>query len=165
MRKLLLAVVFVAGLAAPPSTALAMDANGNHNTYIWVVAGDTAMAPDGSTIMMKGSGLLRAGPDTMASGGGTFSTSDGSSGTWTATAVQGFVSYGQTPGFPVPGATGGLAKLKVSLSNGMSGVLTIFCVLGSPPPSTMEGINLILGAGVSAEYTMQDGGFTLFIAS
>jgi len=79
--------------------------------------------------------------------------------------VQGFVDYGQTPGFPIPGATGGMTKLKVSLSNGMSGVLTIFCVLGSPPPSTMEGINLILGAGVSAEYTMQDGGFTLFIAS
>jgi hypothetical protein len=29
----------------------------------------------------------------------------------------------------------------------------------------MEGINLILGAGVRAEYTMQDGGFTIFIAS
>ena len=47
----------------------------------------------------------------------------------------------------------------------MSGVLTIFCVLGSPPPSVMEGINLILGGGASAEYTEQDGGFTLFIAS
>jgi hypothetical protein len=165
MRRLLLAVAFVAGLAASPSTALATDANGNHNTYIWVVAGDTAMAPDGSTIAMRGRGHLSAGPDEMADGGGTFTTSGGSSGTWTATAVQGFVSYGQTPGFPIPGATGGEAKLKVSLSNGMTGVLTIFCVLGSPPPSKMEGINLILGAGVSAEYTKEVSGFTIFIAS
>jgi hypothetical protein len=165
MKKLLLAVVFVAGLVAMPSGALAADANGNHNMYIWRVGGDTAKAPDGSTITMLGHGFLSAGPDKMASGGGTFSTSGSSSGTWTATAVQGFVSYGQTPGFPIPGATGGLTKLKVSFSNGMSGVLTIFCVVGSPPQSVMEGINLILGAGGSAEYTEQDGGFTLFIAS
>jgi hypothetical protein len=166
MKKLLLAVALVAGLLALPSTALATAANGNHNAYAWRVGGDTAKAPDGSTITMLGQGSLSAGPDKMASGGGTFSTSGGSSGTWTATAVQGFVSYGPPPpGFPVPGATGGMAKLKVSLSNGTSGVLTIFCVLGSPPPSVMEGINLILGAGASAEYTEQDGGFTLFIAS
>ncbi len=38
MRTLLLALVFVAGLAAPPSTALATDANGNHNTYVWVLS-------------------------------------------------------------------------------------------------------------------------------
>jgi hypothetical protein len=164
MKNLLLALVFVAGVTAP-TTALASDANGNHNAYRWIVAGDTAKAPDGSTITMMGSGLLSAGPDKMASGGGTFSTSGGSSGHWSASAVQGFVSYGQTPGFPVPGANGGMTKLKVSLDNGSSGVLTIFCVLGSPPTSVMEGINLILGEGASAEYTEQDGGFTLFIAS
>ena len=165
MNKLLLAVVFVGGLVAWPTTVMATDANGNHSTYSWIVAGDTSKAPDGSTITMMGGGLLSAGPDKMASGGGTFSTSSGSSGTWTATAVQGFVNYGQTPGFPIPGATGGMTKLKVSLSNGMDGVLTMFCMLGSPPPSVMEGINLILGAGASGEYTEQDGGFTLFIAS
>jgi len=165
MRKLLVGVVFIACFVAWPSTVLATDANGNHDTFKWIVAGDTAMAPDGSTITLMGHGFLSAGPDKTASGGGTFTTNRGNSGTWLATEVQGFVDYGQTPGFPIPGATGGMTKLKVSLSNGMSGVLTIFCVLGSPPPSTMEGINLILGAGVSAEYTMQDGGFTLFIAS
>ena len=165
MRKLILAVAFVVGFAALPSTALATDANGNHNTYRWILPGTTAKAPDGSTITLIGHGFLSAGPDKMASGGGTFSTSGGSSGMWTATAVDGFVSYGQTPGFPIPGANGGMSKLKVSLSNGASGVLTIFCVLGSPPPSVMEGINLILGEGAGTEYTEQDGGFTLFIAS
>ncbi len=168
MKKLLLAVVFVAGLAAAPSTALATDANGNHDTYTWIVATDTAMAPDGSTITIRGQGLLSAGPDHMAIGAGTFTTSGGGSGSWAATAVQGFVSYGPAgpEPFPLPpGSTGGEAKLKVSLNNGMSGVLTITCVLGSPPPSAMEGITLVLGAGVSAEYTMPAGGNTLFIAA
>ena len=169
MRKLLVAAACVAGLAVWPSTALATDAYGNHNTYVWIVGAttpsDTAMAPDGSTITISGQGTLTAGPGGSASGGGSFVTSGGSTGTWTATDVQGFVSYGQTPGFPLPGATGGEAKLKVSLSNGMDGVLTIICVLGSPPASKMEGITLILGAGASGEYTMQDGGNTVFIAS
>jgi len=52
-----------------------------------------------------------------------------------------------------------LTKLKVSFSIGISGFLRIFCVLGSLPPSVMEGINLIVGAGASAEDTEQDGGF------
>jgi len=165
MRKLILAVVLATGLAGAPIIALAANSNANHNTYQWILPGTTAKAPDGSTITLVGQGVLSAGPDKMASGGGSFTTSSGSSGQWVATAAQGFVSYGQTPGFPIPGATGGMAKRKVNLSNGTDGVLTIFCMLGSPPPSVMEGIHLILGAGASGEYTTQDGGFTLFIAS
>jgi hypothetical protein len=52
----------------------------------------------------------------------------------------------------------------VSLSNGQTGVLTIFCIIGSPPPSVGEGIHLILGGGVSGEYTDEGHGFTIFIA-
>jgi hypothetical protein len=166
MRKLLLAVAFVAGLAAPSGTALASEANGNHATFAWRVGADTAKAPDGSTITMQGQGTLQAGPDGTATGGGTFTPSNGPSGTWTATGVQEFVSYGPAPsGFPVPGAVGGEAKLMVSLSNGETGVLTIVCLLGSPPAGKDEGITLVLGAAVSDEYTKQDGGNTIFIAS
>jgi hypothetical protein len=156
------------GLVLSQTSALASDANGNHETYVWVVGADgtptdTAMAPDGSTITMKGRGTLTAGPGSMASGGGVFTTSGGVSGTWTATGVDGFVSYGPAgAGFPT-GATGGEAKLRVTLSNGQEGTLTLICLLGSPPPSKMEGIQLILGSGVSGEYTMQDGGTTVFI--
>jgi hypothetical protein len=52
----------------------------------------------------------------------------------------------------------------VSLSNGQDGVLTIFCIIGSPPPSVGEGINLILGNGVGSEYTDEGHGFTIFKA-
>jgi hypothetical protein len=125
------------------------------------------MAPDGSTILLTGNGNLMAGPDGFATGGGTFKKSSGETGTFTATDVQGFVSYGtRLPGqsFPPPPATGGEAKLRVALSNGESGVLTIFCVIGSPPPSRMEGSTLVLGSGVSGEYLVEVSGNTIFRA-
>ena len=159
-----ISLVAIALSAAP---AMAADANGNHEAYIWVVAGDTAVAPDGSTIFIRGHGTLEAGPGGSATGGGTFSITGGPTGTWTATGVEGFVSYGTAlPGspFPPPPATGGMAKLRVSFSNGEDGVLTIFCIIGSPPPSVGEGIHLILGDGVSNEYTDEGRGFTIFKA-
>jgi hypothetical protein len=124
---------------------------------------DTAVAPDGGTISLAGHGLLQAGPGGLASGGGTFTTNRGGSGTWSANDVQGFVSYGPAgPGAP-PGSTGGQAKLKVTLSDGTKGVLTITCVLGSPPAGMMEGITLVLGTGVSGEYTKKVEGNNVFI--
>src|SRR5260370_5866485 len=134
------------GLFTAP--AAATDANGNHEAYKWVVAGDTAVAPDGSSIFFKGIGTVQAGPGGTATGGGTYSINGGPTGTWTATAVDGFVSYGtRLPGstLPPPPATGGKATLRVSMSDGQTGVLTIFCIIGSPPPSVGEGIHLILG--------------------
>jgi len=169
VRLGMVALLISTGCLLAPTLALASDANGNHGSYMWVVGAttpsDTAMAPDGSTITMAGSGTFNAGPNKTATGGGTYSLSGGGSGTWTVTGVQGFVSYGAAgDGFP-PGFFGGELKLQVSLSNGSSGVLTIFCRLGSPPPIVAkdEGINVILGTG--GNYTMQDGGNTVFIAA
>jgi hypothetical protein len=163
--RLALLAACVAPFAIAPTVAFAADANGNHENYAWKVGattpGDTAIAPDGSTITMSGRGTLMAGPDNTASGGGTFSLSSGGSGTWAATGVLGFVSYGPAgSGFP-PGFTGGAAKLNVSLSNGSTGVLTIFCELGSPPAGAHEGITVVLGQ--NGQFTEQDGGNTVFI--
>ncbi len=157
----------IVGLLLGQTSALASDANGNHETYVWVVGADgtpfdTAITPDGSTITMQGRGTLMAGPGSLATGGGIFTTSGGASGTWAATGVESFVSYGPAgPGFPAD-VTGGEAKVRVTLSTGQRGTLTLICALGSPPAGKMEGIQLILGAGVSGEYTMQDGGTTVF---
>jgi hypothetical protein len=52
----------------------------------------------------------------------------------------------------------------MSLDSGQTGVLTIFCIIGDPPPSVGEGIHLILGGGVSSNYTDEGHGFTIFIA-
>src|SRR6266852_7208018 len=96
------------GLSTAPATAT--DANANHEAYKWVVAGDTAVAPDGSSIFVKGIGTLQAGPGGAVTGGCTFSINGGPTGTWTVTAVDGSVSYGtRLPGstLPPPPATGG----------------------------------------------------------
>jgi hypothetical protein len=149
--------------------ASASDANGNHDSYAWTVGfdppfSDTAIAPDGSTITMSGSGTFKAGPGKTASGSGTYSLSSGGSGTWTVTGVQGFVSYGNATPQGLPDSFfGGEVKLRVSLSNGSDGVLTITCLLGSPPPSKMEGIAVILGNG--GQFTKQDGGDNILIHS
>jgi hypothetical protein len=166
-RKLAVVVITFAAIGLAATPAMASDANGNHESYTWRVGNDTSMAPDGSTIKLFGVGTLAAGPDKTATGGGTFTKSGGETGTWTATAVDGFVSYGTAlpgSGFPPPPATGGKAKLRVSLSNGETGLLTIFCVIGSPPPSTMEGVHLVLGSGVSGEYNTIVIGATIFRA-
>src|SRR3989442_12844165 len=74
----------IIGLVLSQTSALASDANGNHDTYIWVVGAttpaDTPVEPDGSTITMKGHGTLKAGPDNTATGGGTYSLSSGGGG-------------------------------------------------------------------------------------
>jgi hypothetical protein len=167
MKKLAALVISIGALLVVPVVALADSPADNHATYNWVVAftstWDTAKAPDGSWINMKGNGTLQTGADRTATGGGTFWKSDGTTGKWTATAVDSFVSYGQST---ISGVSGGEAKLKVTLSNGQSGVLTIFCdAPGTNPPTgkaMAEGIQLILGAGVSNEYTEQAGGNTVF---
>ena len=171
MRRSSMLAFLAVGLALGGSgfLASASSAKANHATYTWIVgavpagSSDTAIAPDGSTITMKGSGSLTAGPGHAASGGGGYSLSSGGSGTWKATDTDSFVSYGSAgPDFP-PGFTGGEAKLDVTLSNGAHGTLTITCVLGSPPAGKMEGITVILGK--NGQFTKPDGGNNVFIAT
>jgi hypothetical protein len=147
--------------------AAASNANGNHDSYAWIVGvdppfSDTAIAPNGSTITMTGNGTFTAGPGKSASGDGTYSLSDGTSGTWSVTGVQGFVSYGNATPQGLPDILfGGEVKLRISLSSGADGVLTITCVLGSPPAGKTEGIAVILGN--SGQFTKHDGGDNVFV--
>jgi len=164
--RLLFGILMMALFALVPASALGTDANGNHNSYIWVVGADepgteTAMAPNGSTITMSGSGILKAGPGHSASGGGTYSLSSGGSGAWTVTGVQGFVSYGEGIPQGLPGTFGGETKLRIMLDNGDEGVLTIICLLGSPPAGKMESISVILGSG--GQYTKPVSGDNVFL--
>jgi hypothetical protein len=164
-RSFVLALLALGLLLGVSGLATASNANGNHDSYSWSVGFTTgtatAVAPDGSTITMSGDGTLMAGPGKTATGSGSYSLSTGGSGTYTVTGIDSFVSYGAGTAFP--GAFGGEAKLKIALSNGDSGVLTIYCLQGSPPPSKMEGISVILGSG--GQFTKPDGGNTVFIHS
>jgi hypothetical protein len=104
-------------VGASPGAALAANATDNHAAYVWVVgavpagSSDTAMAPDGSTVILTGSGKLQAGPGGSAGGGGTYTMSSGGSGTWTVTGMLGFVSYGSGAAQGLPANLfGGQAK-------------------------------------------------------
>src|SRR5712692_10619373 len=73
--RLIIGVLVLTVLVLVPASAMATDANGNHDTYTWVIGATTssatAIAPDGSTITMKGHGTFTAGPGNTASCSGT----------------------------------------------------------------------------------------------
>ena len=174
MKRMFFAAIVVAStLAVGAAPALAGRATDNHASYTWLIgavpagSSDTARAADGSTLALSGSGQLQAGPGHFANGGGTYTLTRGgqtTSGSFTVTGIGGFVSYGSAvaQGLP-PNLFGGQAKLRVSLDNGSSGLLTITCELGSPPAGHTEGITVILGPG--GAFTKHAGGNNVFIHS
>jgi hypothetical protein len=135
----------------------AQNAHGNHDSYLFVVGAppvegpDISTAPNGSTVTLSGTGSFKAGPDKTASGGGTYTIKDGAgtivaAGAWTVAAILGFVDYGADPSDPM--FHGGEAQFRVSLSGIGEGVLTVECLISSPPPAGKdEGIRLVLGQG------------------
>src|SRR5262249_20664857 len=148
-------------------------ATDNHALYTWVIgadppgSADTAMAADGSTIALSGSGQLQAGPGHFANGGGTFTLTRGgqtTSGSFTVTGIGGFVSYGSAPAQGLPADLfGGPGQAKGALGNGSSGGLPLPCGAWSPPPRHHEGITVILGPG--GAFTQKVSGNNVFIHS
>jgi hypothetical protein len=121
-------------------------------TNIGPLPPDVAMAADGSTVTLTGQGTLSIHPKSV-SGGGSFMVMDSAgnvtaSGTWTAVQLLSFVSYGGAApqGLPVQN-TGGKALIQVQLSTGPTAVLTVYCVLGTPPASAVEGFRLAVAGG------------------
>jgi hypothetical protein len=130
---------------------------------------DITMASNGDTISVTGSGSFTTHPDSV-SGGGTFThtSSQGvvlATGTWTATKLMSFISYG--PGFaPDPTLYAGKAVIAVNLYVGSTlvhtGVMTIICMLDEPiPPGHHEGIHLNVQDGIN--FNKQVDGITVFI--
>ncbi len=122
-------------------------------TFLYRVglAGNRATAENGDVVTVT---VTRDGTNTFdvgaksASGGGTFvhKTAGGTvlgSGTWVATGLLDFQSYGNGPS-----AFGGRAALTVSLTPSANpsvhrpGILEIECLFGEPPAGAFEGIRL-----------------------
>lgn len=99
---------------------------------------------NGDTIHVKGTGTLSI-HDKSVTGGGTFvhnhaSGEEFAHGTWEATALIAFVSYGDGSAQGLPSSLlGGMMKMRVNiLVDGnvvATGVLTIFCELGNKVPT------------------------------
>jgi len=125
---------------------------------------DVAATSNGHTITIAGDGTLNIHSKSVT-GIGTFVEKDSSgavlaSGTWTATQLLSFNSYGTSPPFP-SFAVGGQALIRIHLSTGADGILTVTCLIGSPPAGKMEGVELAIQGGPN--FNREVSGDTVFI--
>ena len=135
----------------------------------------SAMAPDGDTITLTGSGHFVApasgGGSGAVDGGGTWTTSGGS-GTYEVTALVSWerandqANVGFVDNIDEGTRTNGTAVLKIAFSDGSSGVLTVGCHGPGAPPGIFEGIATTKGYktyyNVPAPAPGVDAGRTLF---
>jgi hypothetical protein len=122
---------------------------------------DVAMAENGDTIEIKGSGALSIYPKSVT-GSGTFKHKDATgtvveSGTWTAQELVSFVPYVVLPNT----AAGGEALIRVHLSSGFDAILTITCDIGAPPGHT-EGVRVNIQNMIN--FSKKVSGITLYLA-
>lgn len=131
-----------------------------------------SMADNGDTIELAGEGTLSIHPKSVT-GEGTFIHRDSSgniiaTGTWTATKLQSFNSYGDATPQGLPSDfEGGMGLIRVHISPafggpGFDGVLQVDCTLGDKiPTSATEGITLAVQDGLN--FNNEISGATLFI--
>jgi hypothetical protein len=136
-----------------PATALA---DSGSNTYmVEMEAPNFAQAPNGDEVAVTGEGEFGIRPNFVeAEGEFTHSFAGGGSisGTWRATQLLAFHSYGCGVIFGDPtlpdNLCGGILKLGVTLTAGstsLNGILTIYCLIGDHvPASAEEGIKLVV---------------------
>ena len=135
----------------------------------------SAMAPDGDTITLTGSGHFVApasgGGSGAVDGGGTWTTSGGT-GTYEVTALVSWqrandqANVGFVDNIDEGTRTNGTAVLKIAFSDGSSGVLTVGCHGPGAPPGIFEGIATTKGYktyyNVQAPVPGVDGNRTIF---
>ncbi len=167
--------------ARPASTGVASMAFGWHvgddflasfNPSFGVPSISMASA-NGDMIAVNGTGTLSV-HEMSVSGGGTFVHMDHSGnvlahGTWEATKLLTFVSYGDGSAQGLPSTLfGGMAKMQVNILVGgnvvHTGILTIFCALGNHVPEHVhDGITLNVQDAIN--FNDQVSGFTVFVKS
>lgn len=173
---LLIAGLLVSGGAAPgqPGPKMRWDIV-TINPDLSVSKGPgTALAEDGSKILMTGGGTFNPNLEfsTNVTGGGTWETQD-ASGNITGSGryqVQALVRFDLAPGtLPCPPFTdntgkcedtrSGLAFLTISYSDGAKGVLVVSCHLAGTPDSVFEGIT---ASKDFVDFWRQESGETLY---
>jgi hypothetical protein len=148
-RSALLALATAALLAIGSSSAIADPNNASGTWELHVDVPNVAMAPNGDTIAITGTGTFSVHPKSVSvagtfmhnvAGGGTFT------GTWTATDLLSFEFYGcgvvESIGLVLQSNfCGGVLKMRVvfmpaGTTLSIPGIITVFCVIGpqAPPP-------------------------------
>jgi hypothetical protein len=146
MRRLIL---FVLGLAAAlvlvPTTAVADSAT--HGYVLVMEEPNFGVAPNGDHIAFTGEAEFSVNPNTVG-GSGTFTHMNAAgtvlaSGTWAATGLLDYQSYGcgVVFGDPIPpNFCGGKVEMRVTLTTPLGplpGILTVICVIGPNPPNSI----------------------------
>lgn len=149
MRRLILCVLgLTAALVLVPTTAVADSAT---HTYMLVMdEPNIGIAPNGDRIAITGEAEFSVNPKSVE-GSGSFTHKNASgtvlaTGTWEATGLLDYQSYGCGVVFGDPSLPddlcGGKVKMSVMLATPLgelSGILTIFCVIGPNPPDSING--------------------------
>jgi hypothetical protein len=148
-RLILLALALTAAVVLVPTVAVADSAT---HTYRLVMEGPNfGVAANGDQIAVTGEGEFSVNPNAVdATGAFTHTDSSGNvlaTGTWTATGLLNYQSYGcgEVFGNPIPpDFCGGAVKMSVTLtptgtSLQLPGTLTVFCVIGPHAPQSVLG--------------------------
>ena len=179
MLKILLAVLTASALSTGGVALAATHGGGSEHTssYQWLIgSGGTSppVGPDitrdtanGRILEVVGQGTLVKGDADSVTGGGTFVVTDAAAhvlahGTWKATKLDSFTSFGNGSGLPED-LEGGLARLEISIHPAGSpgtfpGRLQIHCAINNP--KSIEGVT---ASAAGDSFTMPVFGETLFI--
>jgi hypothetical protein len=135
--------------------------------------GNTAVAENGDTVTVRGSGTFDVVAKT-ATGGGTFvhKRANGSvfaMGTWRATGLLAFQSYGDGTPQGLPAFLfGGRAALAVTITPegttlALPGILTQDCLLGNPRGGAEEGVRLVVKGIINFNKSVHESGENVFV--
>jgi len=140
------------GLVGFAVALLSLFANGRVHadgdaTFKWVIISSaSALAADGSTITLTGSGKFNPNEPDEVNGGGTWTVSSGGSGVFT---VKGLIRFDPAPGHfpepPDPSIHAGLAFFRIAYSDNSRGILAVSCSLIGTPANVAEGITASKG--------------------
>ncbi len=106
--------------------------------FKWVIVSSaSALAVDGSSITLTGTGTFAPDDPDEVTGGGTWAVSTGGSGTFQVTRL---IRFDLAPGsVSNPSIHAGLAFLRVAYSDGSRGILAVSCHLPGTPANVAEG--------------------------
>jgi hypothetical protein len=106
--------------------------------FKWVIGSSaSALAVDGSSITLTGTGTFAPDDPDEVTGGGTWAVSTGGSGTFQATHL---IRFDLAPGsVSNPTIHAGLAFFRVAYSDGSRGILVVSCHLPGTPANVAEG--------------------------
>jgi hypothetical protein len=174
MRKRfgILVVVAVAAFFLPPGSALASSST---RTYLLELeAPNTAQAPNGDSVAITGEGQFSVHPKSVEADGTFTHTDSGGNvlarGTWTATKLLTYQSYGcgVVFGTPIPpDFCGGRVMMRVLLAPQgtnlqIPAILSVYCVIGDKRPSSVEeGVRLVVPGHIN--FNQVTGGDNVYI--